>query len=63
MDRPLAQKAAEEQQDNPMFQCAECSEPVIVYGGNYFRTCEHTEAAIIANMTAVVRGASWVSPA
>lgn len=48
----------EQQEDNPAFQCAECGAPVVVHDGNYFRECEHSEAAIVANMTAIVRGQS-----
>lgn len=56
----LAQQAADEQQANPLYTCAECGEPVIVFNGNSFKTCEHTEAAVIANMQAVVRGTGGV---
>jgi len=42
------QQAADQQMQNPLFRCGECSEPVIVYGQRFFRTCAHSEAAIIA---------------
>lgn len=50
--------AIEQQEENPAFQCAECGAPVVLHDGNYFRECEHATAAIVANMTAVVRGQS-----
>jgi hypothetical protein len=45
---PAAQKAADEQTAAPLFRCAECNEPVIVYGQRFFRTCQHFSAAIVA---------------
>jgi hypothetical protein len=43
-----SQQATDQQMQNPLFCCGECSEPVIVYGQQFFRTCEHTDAAIFA---------------
>jgi len=42
------QQATDQQMQNPLFRCGECSEPVIVYGQRFFRTCAHTNAAIVA---------------
>ena len=47
------------------YECAECGKPVtpVNEDGKEFRferTCEHTEAAIIANLQAQVTGASSV---
>ena len=49
---PAPQKAADEQMAAPLFRCAECDEPVIVYGQRFFRTCEHTSAQINATPAA-----------
>lgn len=50
----------ERQEENPAFVCAECGAPVVLHDGSYFRECEHLEAAILANMQAVVYGKSKV---
>jgi len=39
-------------------KCAECGEEVKVEGDVITRTCEHTEAAITADMEAVAYGKS-----
>ena len=42
------------------YECAECGKPVECKDGEteviFTRSCEHTEAAILANMTATVYG-------
>ena len=38
------QEATEKQTEEPWCVCTACGEAVIVYGGNYFRTCEHEGA-------------------
>lgn len=43
-----AQRAAEEQQADPLFVCTACGEPVLVFNGAYFRTCDHSEAPVAA---------------
>lgn len=43
-----AQTAAEQQQDTPLFVCVECGEPVVVYGGYFFHTCEHVNSMVVA---------------
>jgi hypothetical protein len=37
------QDATKKQTDEPWCVCTACGEAVIVYGGNYFRTCEHED--------------------
>ncbi len=44
------------QEENHDFVCAECGAPVAMLGGFYIRECRHAEAAILANMKAVVYG-------
>ena len=45
---PAAQAAADAQMQAPLFRCSECGEPVIVFAGRFFRTCEHLQASIVA---------------
>jgi len=52
----------EKQEQNPLATCAECGAAVIVHDGHYFRTCEHNEAGILANMTALIQGMGGVVP-
>lgn len=55
------QEAAEHQSDNPLFVCTCCGEPVIVYGGQYFRTCEHEGAPFaitLQGLKEIARGIS-----
>jgi hypothetical protein len=42
------QQATDAQFQAPLFRCAECQEPVVVWGARFFRTCEHLSAPIIA---------------
>ncbi len=42
------QEATDLQTDNPLFVCTSCGEAVIVYGGQFFRTCEHSDALVAA---------------
>jgi len=58
---PPAQQSAEEQQANPMYTCGVCGEPVVVFDGKCFRTCDHVDAPVIANLQAIVRGQSGLS--
>lgn len=47
------------QGDETPFVCGECGEPVFVLdGGRAVRPCGHESATIIANMTAIAKGAS-----
>lgn len=50
----------ERQEENHAFVCAECGAPVALLGGLYIRECRHAEAAILANMKAVVYGVARV---
>lgn len=59
-DIPPAQAAAEQQQAEPLYTCSVCGEPVLVYGGRTFRTCEHLDAAVNANLSAIVKGTSGI---
>ena len=43
-----AQEAADLQIDNPLFVCTVCGEAVVVYGGQFFRTCEHIDSLVAA---------------
>ena len=45
---PVAQQLTDEQMQTPLFRCGECNEPVIVFAGRFFRTCEHSTASVIA---------------
>jgi predicted ATP-dependent serine protease len=57
---PAPQAAADAQRETPLFVCGECGEPVIVWNGRFFRTCEHYDSAINATPAAakVVNGVS-----
>lgn len=37
----LASEAEAVQTENPLFVCADCGEPVIIYEANLFFMCEH----------------------
>jgi hypothetical protein len=50
----------EKQEARPLAVCAECNAAVIVHDGRYFRTCEHIEAQIVANMTAILEATGGV---
>lgn len=56
-----AQQAAEQQQENPLFVCTECGDPVVVFGGNYFRTCEHTASLVAATHDGLKAASNGVS--
>ena len=42
------QESAEQQQENPQVTCFECGEPIVVFGGRLFYTCEHQGALPVA---------------
>jgi len=56
------QESAEQQQENPQVTCFECGEPIVVFGGRLFYTCEHQGALPVATplgvqmMTEAVNG-------
>ena len=47
--------------DEPLYLCAECNEPVFLVEGVVYKPCAHTDAAVFANMVAIVRGTSEVN--
>lgn len=40
----------------PLYTCAQCGEPVFVVNNIVYKPCGHADAAVLANMTAIVRG-------
>lgn len=46
--KTAAQQATDAQMQQPLFKCSSCDEVVVVFQGRFFRTCEHTTAAIVA---------------
>ena len=51
-----AQATAEEQQANPLYQCSECGEAVIVYNGRPFFTCNCEARQIVLTEEGLKRG-------
>lgn len=49
------------QGDIPGFICSVCNEPVFVFDGKVFRSCEHSDAPVLANIQAICTGDSAVS--
>jgi len=47
--------------EEPLYSCAECGEPVFLVEGVVYKPCGHIEAAVYANMVAIVRGTSEVN--
>ena len=43
-----------------MYTCSECKTPVIVIEGEVIRACPHSEAAVIADISATATGESNV---
>lgn len=60
MDKSPAQLAAEQQQETPLYVCAECGETVIVYEGVAFRTCVCPDSKIVLTEEGVRRGSHGV---
>lgn len=48
----------EEKKLEPMYTCADCKMPVIVYDDQVFRACEHKNAPILASLSATCYGES-----
>lgn len=46
--------------DTYKYTCAACGKPVLIKDGQPQRECEHKDAAVIANMSAVARGVGGV---
>jgi hypothetical protein len=55
MDQPNLAKG-----EPPLYTCAQCGTPVFLVDKIVYKPCEHKEAAVIANMSAIVRGTSSV---
>jgi len=45
----------------PLYLCAECNEPVFLVEHIVYKPCGHSEAAVLANLEATLRGTSAVS--
>jgi hypothetical protein len=43
-------------EEQNVFTCSECDGPVDFEDGVVYRTCDHNDAPILANMSAVVYG-------
>lgn len=43
------------------YKCAECAEPVFLIEGKVYKPCGHTDAAVLADLEAVVYGAGGAS--
>lgn len=52
---PEEREAINAQEDTPMFVCGDCGAPVIVYGGNTFRACEHFDAQVVAVLSQIAK--------
>lgn len=48
------------QESNPQYICSVCNATVIVYDGRTFKTCDHSDAPVIANMQAILQGSGGV---
>lgn len=46
--------------EEPLYSCAECDDPVFLVDGAVYKPCGHTQAAVLANLTAILRGQSEV---
>lgn len=44
-----------------MYRCAECNLAVIVADGTIIRACRHSDAAVVADMSATMNGTGGVS--
>jgi uncharacterized Zn finger protein (UPF0148 family) len=47
--------------EEALYSCAECGEPVFLVDGVVYKPCGHTDAAVLANLQAILRGTSEVS--
>jgi hypothetical protein len=46
--------------DEPLYSCAECDGPVFLVDDVVYKPCGHTAAAVLANLSAILRGTSEV---
>jgi hypothetical protein len=47
--------------EEALYSCAECGDPVFLVDGVVYKPCGHADAAVLANLTAILRGASEVN--
>jgi hypothetical protein len=45
----------------PLYLCADCNEPVFLVKDILYKPCGHTNASVLANIQATLRGTSSVS--
>lgn len=55
------QEAMSAQDSQPLYKCAICEETVYVYDGHIFRTCDHSDAAVIVALEAILKGQGGVA--
>lgn len=46
--------------EEALYSCAECDGPVFLVDSVVYKPCGHTAAAVLANLTAILRGQSEV---
>lgn len=47
--------------EEALYSCAECGDPVFLVDGVVYKPCGHADAAVLANLTAILRGTSEVN--
>jgi hypothetical protein len=55
MDQPNLSKG-----DEALYSCSECGGPVFLVDSVVYKPCSHMAAAVLANLTAILRGQSEV---
>ena len=55
MEQPNLAKGEE-----ALYSCAECGDPVFLIDNVVYKPCAHTDAAVLANLQAILRGTSEV---
>ena len=46
--------------EEPLYSCVQCNGPVFLVDGIVYKPCAHTAAAVLANLSAILRGTSEV---
>ena len=46
--------------EEALYSCAECGDPVFLIDNVVYKPCAHTDAAVLANLQAILRGTSEV---
>jgi hypothetical protein len=46
--------------EEALYSCAECGDPVFLIDSVVYKPCAHTDAAVLANLQAILRGTSEV---